>query len=64
MIEDTMKDVIDKLKSHDKMEIAYKTGLSMSTIEAIFRGYRSSVSVKTLSKLQKFIQDKEAGNGQ
>lgn len=56
-----LDELIKDLKKHDRAEIAYKSGVSLSTIDKLMCGAQKNPTLVTLQALRKFLDDKEAG---
>lgn len=56
-----LEELIEELKKHDRTEIAYKSGVSASTIDKLMCGAQTNPKLGTLQALRKFLDDKEAG---
>lgn len=54
-----LKNLIEKLKKHDRAEIAYKSGVSLSVINNLIRGANDNPTIKTVEALQRFLDEKE-----
>lgn len=54
-----LKDLIDRLKKHDAVEIAYKSGVSIYTIKNIISGRMTNPTINTLLALQDFCDQKD-----
>lgn len=47
-----------KLRQHDTAEASYKTGVSLSTIEAIKSGRNKNPTTKIVNKISLFLESK------
>lgn len=55
MLEELIKD----LKRHDRAEIAYKSGVSFTTVNKIMSGENKNPTLATITALRVFLDDKE-----
>lgn len=54
-----LEQIIIELKKYGVAEIAYKTGVSVSTISNILSGLNKNPGIKTVEALQEFLKSKE-----
>lgn len=57
-----LKELIEDLKPYDKAEIAYKSGISFSTVNNIMSGRNNNPSIKAVEALRNFVNEKEQEN--
>lgn len=55
-----LEELIEELRSHDRAEIAYKAGVSVSTVDKILSGANKDPKLSTVIALRKFLDDKKA----
>jgi predicted transcriptional regulator len=53
-----MDELLAEVRKHDRAEVSYKTGVSLSTLNTLLSGANSNPKISTLNKLQKFLDDK------
>ena len=53
------EEMVAKLKKYTVAEIAYKTGVSVSTVSNILSGLNKNPNMKTIEALQEFLKTKE-----
>ena len=53
-----LSELIETLKKYDRAEIAYKSGVSIGTINALLSGANTNPNLKTLTALQDFVEKK------
>lgn len=54
-----LAELIEELKKYDRTEIAYKSGVSASTLDKIMCGANTNPKLSTLTALRKFLDEKE-----
>lgn len=54
-----LEELVERLAKCDVAEIAYKTGLSISTVSKILSGTNKNPNLKTVEALQEFLRNKE-----
>lgn len=54
-----LEELIEELKKHDRTEIAYKSGLSIGTVNQIMSGANKNPTLATLNALRGFLDGKE-----
>lgn len=54
-----LDEIVAKLKKYTVAEIAYKTGMSVSTVANILSGSNKNPNMKTVEALQDFLKTKE-----
>lgn len=54
-----LEDLVNKLRPFNVAEIAYKTGLSVSTVSNMLSGANQNPNIKTVEALQEFLKSKE-----
>lgn len=54
-----LEEMVAKLKKYTVAEIAYKTGVSVSTVANILSGSNKNPNMKTFNALQGFLKSKE-----
>lgn len=54
-----LEELIEELKKHDRTEIAYKSGLSIGTVNQIMSGANKNPTLATLNALREFLDEKE-----
>lgn len=54
-----LKELIAELKKYDRTEIAYKSGVSASTLDKILCGANTNPKLSTLEALQGFLDSKK-----
>ena len=57
-----LDEIVAKLKKYTVAEIAYKTGMSVSTVSNIISGANRNPNMKTVEALQNFLKTKEQKN--
>lgn len=55
----SMEQLRHKLQQHDTAEASYKTGVSISTIDAIKSGRNKNPTTKIVNKINAFLERKE-----
>ena len=53
-----LEELIAELRKHDRAEIAYKSGVSLGTINHLLSGGARDPKLSTVQALQKFLEDK------
>lgn len=51
--------ILDEVRKYNRTEVAYKTGLSISTLNNILGGRNTNPTLETVEKLQNFIKEKQ-----
>lgn len=54
-----LTDLIDRLKKHSAVEMAYKSGVSIYTIKNIIAGRMTNPTIGTILALQDFCDQKD-----
>lgn len=54
-----LAELIEELKQHDRAEIAFKSGVSSSTLDKIMCGANTNPTLSTLTALRKFLDEKD-----
>lgn len=54
-----LEEIVAELKKYKVAEIAYKTGVSVSTISNILSGANKNPGYKTVEALKEFLKSKE-----
>ena len=54
-----LEEMVVKLKKYTVAEIAYRTGVSVSTVANILSGANKNPGYKTVEALQEFLKSKE-----
>lgn len=54
-----LDEIIQELKKHDRAEIAYKSKVSLGTINALLSGANKDPKLSTLTALREFLDSKE-----
>ena len=54
-----IENLITELKGFDRTEIAYKSGVSIHTLNRILSGQNDNPTIKTVEALQKFVDSKK-----
>lgn len=57
-----LEELITKLREYSREEICYKAGISIGVLNKIMSGANDNPTLKTLTKLQTFIEEKEKEN--
>lgn len=58
-----MAELLAEVRKHDRAEVSYKTGVSLSTLNTLLSGANQNPTIATLNKLRAFLDKKEAENG-
>lgn len=53
-----LAELVAELKKYDRAEIAYKSGVSLATLNNIMSGANTNPTIKTVSMLQEFVERK------
>lgn len=59
-----LEELVQDLRIHDRAEIAYKSGVSVSTVDKIMSGANKDPKLSTVVALRKFLDEKKAEVGQ
>jgi len=54
-----LEKLIADLRKYDPAEISYKSGVSLSTVNALRSGSQKNPTIKTVEALQKFVEEKQ-----
>ena len=54
-----LEELIAELRKHDRAEIAYKSGVSLGTINRLLSGASRDPKLSTVQALQKFLEEKQ-----
>lgn len=54
-----LKDLLTELRKYERAEVAYKSGVSIGTINALMSGANKDPKLSTLTALQSFLDSKE-----
>lgn len=54
-----MEELLAEVRKHDRAEVSYKTGVSLSTLNTLLSGSNKNPTVATLNKLRKFLDEKK-----
>ena len=57
-----MTDLLAEIRKHDRAEISYKSGVSLSTLNLLLSGANKNPTIATLNKLRAFLDQKEQEN--
>lgn len=57
-----LEELIKAMKPYDRVEIAYKSGVSIQTINNLFSGAMKNPTIGTLEAIHNFIKEKEKEN--
>lgn len=58
-----LQELIKELRKHDRAEIAFKSGVSLGTINTLISGSNRDPKLSTLNALQAFIDMKKQEQG-
>lgn len=58
-----LEELVQDLRTHDRAEIAYKSGVSVSTVDKIMSGANKDPKLSTVVALRKFLDEKKAEVG-
>lgn len=53
-----LEELITELRKHDRAEIAYKSGVSLGTINHLLSGAARDPKLSTVQALQSFLEEK------
>lgn len=53
-----LKELIDEIRKYQREEVAYKTGISIGTLNSLLCGRNTNPTIKTVIALQKFLEEK------
>lgn len=56
-----LDELILDMRKHDRVEMSYKSGVSIHTINKILSGRMINPTIKTVGALRKFCDEKENG---
>lgn len=56
-----LDELILDMRKHDRVEMSYKSGVSIHTINKILSGSMTNPTIKTVGALRKFCDEKESG---
>jgi len=59
MLEEMLEELVTKLREYPREEICYKAGVSIGVLNKIMSGANDNPTLKTITKLQSFIEEKE-----
>ena len=54
-----MTDLLNEIRKHDRAEVSYKSGVSLSTLNLLLSGANKNPTIATLNKLRAFLDQKE-----
>lgn len=54
-----LDELVAELRKHDRAEIAFKSGVSISTINGLMCGANKNPKLDTIEALQKFLEEKQ-----
>lgn len=54
-----LEELIAELRKHDRAEIAYKSGVSLGSINHLLSGAARDPKLSTVQALQKFLEEKD-----
>ena len=54
-----LEELIEKLKAYSREEVCYKAGISIGVLNKLMCGSNDNPTLKTITKLQNFIEEKE-----
>jgi transcriptional regulator with XRE-family HTH domain len=54
-----LEELVLKLREYSREEICYKAGISIGVLNKIMSGANDNPTLKTITKLQTFIEEKE-----
>ena len=54
-----LEELVNKLRQYNRIEVSYKTGLSLSTLNNLMCGKSTNPTIETVEKLNDFIRSKE-----
>lgn len=54
-----LEELVTKLRAYPREEICYKAGISIGVLNKIMSGANDNPTLKTIMKLQSFIEEKE-----
>lgn len=54
-----LEELVTKLREYPREEICYKAGVSIGVLNKIMSGANDNPTLKTILKLQSFIEEKE-----
>ena len=57
-----MTDLLSEIRKHDRAEVSYKSGVSLSTLNLLLSGANKNPTIATLNKLRAFLDQKEQEN--
>lgn len=57
-----MTDLLNEIRKHDRAEVSYKSGVSLSTLNLLLSGANKNPTIATLNKLRAFLDQKEQEN--
>ena len=57
-----MIDLLNEIRKHDRAEVSYKSGVSLSTLNLLLSGANKNPTIATLNKLRAFLDQKEQEN--
>ena len=55
-----MQELLDEVRKYSRIEVAYKTGVSLSTLNNLLAGNNTNPTIHTLNALRKFVDEKAA----
>ena len=58
-----LQELIAELRKHDRAEIAFKSGVSIGTINTLISGANKDPKLSTVQALQAFIETKQQEQG-
>ena len=54
-----LEELVEKLRAYPREEICYKAGVSIGVLNKLMCGSNDNPTLKTITKLQTFIEEKE-----
>ena len=54
-----LEELVNKLRAYPREEICYKAGISIGVLNKLMCGSNNNPTLKTITKLQNFIKEKE-----
>ena len=57
-----LEELVEKLRAYPREEICYKAGVSIGVLNKLMSGSNNNPTLKTITKLQNFIKDKDKEN--
>jgi transcriptional regulator with XRE-family HTH domain len=54
-----LDELVTKLRAYSREEVCYKAGISIGVLNKLMSGSNDNPTLKTITKLQNFIKEKE-----